>query len=41
MEAQDNLFQAKIFQEHYVNNTRGQEVVYKIGDLVMLSTFNR
>jgi hypothetical protein len=40
MEAQDNLLQAKIFQEHYANSNRGDEVVYQVGDQVMLSTFN-
>jgi hypothetical protein len=28
MEAQDNLPQAKIFQEHYTNSNCGNEVVY-------------
>jgi hypothetical protein len=41
MEAQDNLLQVKIFQEHYANSTRGNEFVYQVGDHVMLSTFNR
>jgi hypothetical protein len=41
MEAQDNLLQAKIFQEHHANTNRGQEFVYQVGDMVMLSTFNR
>jgi hypothetical protein len=40
-EAQDNLLRAKIFQEHYANSHRGVEVVYEVGNLVMLSTFNR
>ena len=40
-EAQDNLFKAKLFQEHYANANRGSEFVYKVGDDVMLSTFNR
>jgi hypothetical protein len=41
MEAQDNLLQAKIFQEHYANSNRGEEFVYQVNDEVMLSTFNR
>ena len=40
MEAQDNLLQAKIFQEHYTNLDRGDKFVYQVGDQVMLSTFN-
>ena len=39
-EAQDNLFQLKIFQEHYANSNRGSEFVYKVSDHVMLSTFH-
>jgi hypothetical protein len=41
MEAQDNLLQAKVFQQHYANANRGVEFVYQVDDLVMLSTFNR
>jgi hypothetical protein len=41
MEAQDNLLELKIFQEHYANSNRGSEFVYKVGDNVMLSTFHR
>jgi len=41
MEAQDNLLQEKIFQEHYTNLDHGDEFVYQVGDQVMLSTFNR
>jgi len=41
MEAQDNLLQSKIFQEHYANSNRGAEFTYKVGDMVMLSTFHR
>jgi hypothetical protein len=41
MEAQDNLLQAKIFQEHFANTNRGEEFIYQVGDMVMLSTFNR
>src|SRR6267154_945564 len=40
-EAQDNLFQSKVFQEHYANSNSGAEFVYKVGDNVMLSTFHR
>jgi len=40
MEAQDNLLQAKIFQEHYANLDHGDEFIYQVGDQVMLSTFN-
>jgi hypothetical protein len=35
------ILQAKIFQEHYANMNRGEEFVYVVGDMVMLSTFNR
>jgi hypothetical protein len=41
MEAQDNLLQSKIFQEHYANSNRDAEFTYKVGDMVMLSTFHR
>jgi hypothetical protein len=41
MEAQDNLLQAKIFQEHHANTHHGKEFVYQVNDLVMLSTFNQ
>jgi hypothetical protein len=41
MEAQDNLLQSKVFQEHYANSNRGAEFVYKVGEDVMLSTFHR
>ena len=40
-EAQDNLLTAKICQAYHANENRGPEVVYKEGDLVMLSTENR
>lgn len=40
-EAKDNLLQAKIQQAFYSNMYRGPEVVYNIGDQVMLSTMNR
>ena len=40
-EAKDNLMLAKIFQADQANKKRGQEDVYKVNDLVMLSTANR
>jgi hypothetical protein len=40
MEAQDNLLQAKVFQEHYANTHCRQDIVYQVDDFVMLSTFN-
>lgn len=40
-EAGDNLLAAQVSQSHSANTSRGKEVVYKEGDLVMLSTFNR
>lgn len=40
-EAKDNLLQAKVQQAFYLNVYRGAEIVYKVGDRVMLSTMNR
>ena len=40
-EAQDNLTQAKVFQAHYANSSRGMETTYQISDRVMLSTFHQ
>jgi hypothetical protein len=40
-EAQDNLLAAKIRQAYHANEHRAPEIVYKDGDLVMLSTENR
>lgn len=40
-EAKDNLLQAKVQQAFYSNFYRGPEMVYKVGDKVMLSTMNR
>ena len=40
-EAQDNLLAAKIRQAYHANEHRAPEIVYKEGDLVMLSTENR
>jgi len=39
--ARDNLILAKITQSHHSNNSRGKNVIYKVGDKVMLSTLNR
>jgi hypothetical protein len=41
MEAQDNLLAAKIRQAYHANEHRGAEDVFKVGDLVMLSTTHR
>ncbi|KAF9537794.1 hypothetical protein CPC08DRAFT_612635, partial [Agrocybe pediades] len=40
-EAQDRLTAAKIRQAYHANQHRGDEVVYKVGDRVMLSTAHR
>jgi len=40
-EAQDNLLAAKISQSEFTNCHRNDEVIYKVGDKVMLSTENR
>ena len=40
-EAKDNLLLAKLFQADHSNRKRGPEDVYRVGDLVMLSTANR
>ena len=40
-EAKDNLMLAKVFQADHANRVRAQEDIYKVGDLVMLSTANR
>ena len=40
-EAQDNLLAAKIRQAYHANEHQAPEVIYKEGDLVMLSTENR
>ena len=40
-EAQDNLLAAKIRQAYHANEHQGPEIIYKEGDLVMLSTENR
>ena len=41
VEAKDNLMLAKVFQADHANRKRGPEDVYKVNDLVMLSTANR
>ena len=38
--AHDNLTATKAFQAHYANASCGIEVVYAVGDCVMLSTFH-
>ena len=40
-DAQDNLLAAKIRQAYHANKHQAPEVIYKEGDLVMLSTDNR
>lgn len=40
-EAKDNLLATKVVQAHSANVSRGKEIVYKVGDFVRLSTFNR
>ncbi|KZV86156.1 hypothetical protein EXIGLDRAFT_593544, partial [Exidia glandulosa HHB12029] len=40
-EAQDNLLAAKVRQAYHANEHRAPEDVYKVGDLVMLSTKHR
>lgn len=41
MEAQDNLTLAKTTQAYYANRARGEEIVYNVGDDVLLSTLHR
>ncbi|KIP01579.1 hypothetical protein PHLGIDRAFT_51617, partial [Phlebiopsis gigantea 11061_1 CR5-6] len=41
MEAQDNLTLAKMNQAIQANKHRGDEIVYVVGDKVMLSTAHR
>lgn len=41
MEAQDNLLLAKTQQALHADRARGPEIVYKVGDQVLLSTFHR
>ena len=40
-EAQDNLLAAKIHQAYHANKHQAPKMIYKEGDLVMLSTENR
>jgi len=40
-EAQDNLLAAKISQAEFANRRRSDEVVYEVGERVMLSTKHR
>ncbi|KIM87915.1 hypothetical protein PILCRDRAFT_32092, partial [Piloderma croceum F 1598] len=40
-EAQDNLLAAKISQAEFANRCRGDEVVYEVGEHVMLSMKHR
>ena len=40
-EAKDNLLLAKVFQADHSNRKQGSEDVYRIDDMVMLSTANR
>ncbi|GBE79178.1 Transposon Tf2-1 polyprotein [Sparassis crispa] len=41
MEAQDNLFLAKVNQAALANHLHSEEISYVVGDKVMLSTFHR
>lgn len=41
MEAQDNLQLAKMHQATYANRSRSDEIVYKVGDQVLLFTLHR
>ncbi|KAF9536704.1 hypothetical protein CPC08DRAFT_609169, partial [Agrocybe pediades] len=40
-QAQDALTAAKVRQAYHANQHRGDEIIYKEGDLVMLSTTHR
>ena len=40
-EAKDNLLAAKVDQVHYANTNHGPEVVYNVGNCIMLSTSHR
>lgn len=39
--AQDNLILARIAQAAQANKLRGEELRYKVGDIVLLNTHNR
>lgn len=41
MEAQDNLLLAKTSQAYHANKSRSPEIIYNVGDQVLLSTFHR
>ena len=41
MEAQDNLLLAKSHQAFAANSRRSDEIIYRVGDRVLLSTFHR
>ena len=40
-DAKDNLLLAKVAQAHHAKHSRADEIIYKIGDKVMLSTFHQ
>ena len=40
-DAKDNLLLAKVAQAHYAKPSRADEIIYKVGDKVMLSTFHQ
>ena len=40
-DAKDNLLLAKVTQAHYVKPFCADEIIYKVGDKVMLSTFHQ
>ena len=40
-DARDNLLLAKLAQAHHTSSSRGKEIIYNVGDKVMLSTFHR
>ena len=40
-DAKDNLMLSKITQSYHANKSRSSDLVYKVGDKVMLSTLNR
>ncbi|GBE84986.1 hypothetical protein SCP_0701700 [Sparassis crispa] len=41
LEAKDNLFLTKVNQAALANRTRGNEIIYSVGDKVLLLTFHR
>jgi hypothetical protein len=40
LESKDNLIYVKVFQLHQANKSQGPKIVYKTGDLIMLSTLH-